>query len=67
MTKVEKKDFYDKFRSDYFHKNIDRLWPMLVVEFEQLLLYLSHYDRDWVKNYRLKTLPKSVNGFIAKL
>lgn len=67
MTTAEIKNLRDQFRSDYLCENIDRLWPMLVVEFEQLLLYLSCYGSDWVRNYQLKILPESVNGFIARL
>lgn len=67
MTEVEKRNFISKFKSDYLHENIDRLWPMLCVDFEHLLLYLSRYGRDWVRDYRLKTIPESVTGFLASL
>lgn len=67
MPESEKKRIGNTFRSQYLSENINRLWPMLCLDFEYLLLYLSHYGRDWVRDYRLKTLPDSIDGFIAYL
>ncbi|MEI6577944.1 MAG: radical SAM protein [Eubacteriales bacterium] len=67
MSDSDKKLLVKNFKSEFLTENINRLWPMLCVDFEYLLLYLSHYGRDWVKDFRLKTIPESVTGFLASL
>lgn len=67
MTAEEKRAFGKQFRNSYIAKNIRRLWPYLCLDFEYLLLYVSRFGKNKVKNYRLKNPPDSVNGFAAFL
>lgn len=67
MTDAEKKDIGNSFRTNYLNENADRLWPLLCLDFEHLLLYLSNYGKDRVKKYRLTLRPEDTDGFIAYL
>lgn len=48
----------NSFERQYLRDTADRLWPHTFTESDYLLLYLGHYGRDFVKNYRLKYKKK---------
>ena len=53
-TMEEIKRRRNAFEKQYLADTADRLWPHTFTESDFLLLYLSRYGRDYVKNYRLK-------------
>ncbi len=53
-TMEEIKRRRNAFEKQYLIDTADRLWPHTFTESDFLLLYLSRYGRDFVKNYRLK-------------
>ena len=60
-TMEEIKRRRNAFEKQYLADTADRLWPHTFTESDFLLLYLSRYGRDYVKNYRLKYKKKLPN------
>ena len=52
MEEIKRKR--NAFERQYLIDTADRLWAHTFTESDYLLLYLAHYGRDYVKNYRLK-------------
>lgn len=52
MEEIKKKR--NSFERQYLIDTADRLWAHTFTDSDYLLLYLAHYGRDYVKNYRLR-------------
>ena len=52
MEEIKKKR--NAFERQFLIDTADRLWPHTFTDSDYLLMYLAHYGRDYVKNYRLK-------------
>ena len=56
MEEIKRKR--NSFERQYLKDTADRLWAHTFTDSDYLLMYLSHYGRDYVKNYRLKYRKK---------
>ena len=53
-TMEEVKARRNRFEKKFLEDTADRLWPHTFTEGDYLMFYLTHYGKDYVKNYRLK-------------
>lgn len=53
-TMEQVKERRNKFEKKFLADTADRLWPHTFTESDYLMFYLTHYGKDYVKNYRLK-------------
>ena len=53
-TMEEIKRRRNAFERQFLIDTATRLWPHTFTDCDHILLYLTHYGRDYVKNYRLK-------------
>ena len=53
MNYQDKKQMDALFREMYLRARQNRLWPLMCVDFEHALLYISRFGRDFVQNYEL--------------
>lgn len=53
-TMEEVKARRNRFEKKFLEDTADRLWPHTFTEGDYLMLYLTRYGKDYVKNYRLK-------------
>ena len=52
MEEIKRKR--NSFERQYLKDTADRLWAHTFTDSDYLLMYLSHYGKDYVKDYRLK-------------
>ncbi len=52
-TMEEVKERRNRFEKKYLHDTADRLWSHTFTESDYLMFYITHYGKDYVKNYRL--------------
>ena len=53
-TMEEIKRVRNAFEKKFLADTADRLWAHTFSDSDYILLYLAHYGRDWVRDYRLK-------------
>lgn len=53
-TMEEVKARRNRFEKKFLEDTADRLWPHTFTEGDYLMFYLTHYGKEYVKNYRLK-------------
>lgn len=53
-TMEQVKERRNKFEKKFLADTADRLWPHTFTESDYLMFYLTHYGKEYVKNYRLK-------------
>lgn len=53
-TMEEVKERRNRFERKFLSDTADRLWPHTFTESDYLMFYVTHYGKDYVKNYRLK-------------
>ena len=53
-TMEQVKERRNRFEKKFLADTADRLWPHTFTEGDYLMLYLTHFGKDYVKNYRLK-------------
>lgn len=60
-TKNIKKDRME-FQHNFLKDNAESLWSLSFADTDHILLYLSKYGADWVRNYRLKYKKHNFTG-----
>lgn len=54
VSQADRRDLRRSFQFEFTEKNKNSLWSVVFSDFDHLLLYLSKYGCDYVRNYRSK-------------
>lgn len=52
VSQSDRRELRRKFQFDFLEQNKNSLWAVIFSDFDHLLLYLSKYGCDYVRNYR---------------